>query len=113
MRKWETRNPDCPLDIREGENFISFPVWIQPKASSEEIVGFVEGALKVRVTQPAIEGKANRALLELLAKKFGVAKSQVEIVAGETSRRKLVKIWGVDAKEAMVYFRNCWGIVQR
>ena len=76
-------------------------------------MGVVDGALKVRVTEPPTEGRANRAVVELLAEKFGVPKSQVEIVAGETSRRKLVKIWGVDAKDAMVYFRNCWGIVQR
>lgn len=86
---------------------------LQPRASSEGVQGAVNGALKVRVTEPATEGRANLALIRLLARIFEVPRSKVEIVGGHTSRRKLVKVWGVDAREAMGYLRKCWGIVQR
>ena len=61
----------------------------------------VDGVLKVRVMAPAVEGAANNALIRLLAEEVGVARRDVRIVAGATSRQKLVVIEGVDA-EAIV-----------
>ena len=61
----------------------------------------VDGVLKVRVMAPAVEGAANNALIRLLAEEVGVARRDVRIVAGATSRQKLVVIDGVDA-EAIV-----------
>ena len=58
----------------------------------------VDGVLKVRVMAPAVEGAANNALIRLLAEEVGVARRDVRIVAGATSRQKLVVIDGVEAE---------------
>jgi len=82
----------------EGEMLI-LSVRVQPKASSDEIVGPCADALggeslKVRITAPPVDGKANAHLIKLLAKAFGVAKSRVSVVAGDSGRQKRVNING-------------------
>jgi len=67
-------------------------VKVIPKASKNEIVGWEGDTLKVRLTAAPEKGKANEALIALLAKEYGVAKSQITILKGETSRNKLVEI---------------------
>jgi uncharacterized protein (TIGR00251 family) len=71
---------------------IILKVYLQPKASKNEIVGPYRDGIKVRVTAAPVEGKANEALLRFLAKEFGVAPSSVEIVRGHRSREKLIRI---------------------
>ena len=80
----------------QGETLI-LSVRVQPKASSDELVGPGDDgqggkALKIRITAPPVDGKANAHLIQFLAKAFGVAKSQVSVIAGETGRRKRVQI---------------------
>ena len=80
----------------EGETLI-LSVRVQPKASSDEIVGPCEDALggeslKVRITAPPVDGKANAHLVKFLAKIFAVAKSRVSVVAGDNGRQKRVQI---------------------
>lgn len=65
---------------------------VQPRASRDEIVGWQEGALRLRVTAPPVEGEANRAVAALLARVLGVAPSRIRVVSGERSRDKLVRI---------------------
>ncbi len=72
-------------------------VWVQPKASRNEICGFREGFLRVRVTAPPAEGEANLLCRQLLAKALGIPPGDVEIVGGQKSRRKRVRVHGVDA----------------
>ena len=62
------------------------------RASRDEIAGWRDGRLLVRVSAPPVEGKANRALRKLLAKRLRVAPGRVEIVRGERSRDKLVAV---------------------
>jgi uncharacterized protein (TIGR00251 family) len=69
-------------------------VYLQPKASKNEIVGPYRDGIKVRVTAAPVEGKANEALLKFLAKEFGVTPSSVEIVRGHRSREKVIRIAG-------------------
>lgn len=57
-----------------------------------------DGVLQARVTAPPVDGKANRALRRLIAKRAGVAPSRVSVVRGEKSRDKLVRVEGIDAK---------------
>jgi uncharacterized protein (TIGR00251 family) len=73
------------------------PVRVQPRARREEIVGWRDGVLIVRVSAPALEGRANRALCRLLAGHLGVQPSRVSVVRGEHPRDKLVRIDGLDA----------------
>ncbi len=72
-------------------------VRLQPRARANEIVGERAGALVVRVTAPPLDGRANEALCALLAKRAGVAKGNVSIVRGASSRDKVVRVEGVAA----------------
>lgn len=65
---------------------------LQPKASSDEIVGDLGEELKIRITAPPVDGKANAHLTRFLAKSFGVSKSQVVIEKGELGRSKRIRI---------------------
>mgnify|MGYP000036670365 CR=1 FL=1 len=73
-------------------------VRVQPRASANEIVGFDEAdRLKVRVTAPPADGKANAAVVELLSDKLGVPKSAITIERGDTARSKTIRIDGLGA----------------
>ena len=72
---------------------------VVPRASKNEIAGQVGDAIKVRLTAPPVEGKANEALIAFLAQELGLRKSQVEIVAGETSRNKVICVLGLSPAE--------------
>ncbi|WP_318388111.1 DUF167 family protein YggU [Enterobacter sp.] len=67
-------------------------LYIQPKASRDSIVGLHGDEVKVAITAPPVDGKANAHLVKFLAKQFRVAKSQVTIEKGELGRHKQVKI---------------------
>lgn len=67
-------------------------VYLQPKSSKNEIVGPYRDGIKVRVTAAPVEGRANEALLRLLAKEFDVAPSSIEIIRGHRSREKIIGI---------------------
>lgn len=65
---------------------------IQPRASKNEFCGLLDKAVKLRLTSPPVDGAANKLCREFIAKTFGVPKSSVEIISGETSRHKRIKI---------------------
>jgi uncharacterized protein (TIGR00251 family) len=77
------------------EAAVTLKVRLQPRASRDGIDGLHGDALKVRVTAPPVEGRANKAVKKLLAEKFGLSPSQIEIIAGERSREKLLRISGI------------------
>ncbi|HRO68056.1 MAG TPA: DUF167 family protein [Pseudobdellovibrionaceae bacterium] len=72
---------------------------IQPKASKSEIVGPHDGALKIRIQSPPVDGKANETLIEFLAKTLGLSKRSVRLTKGETNRHKVVEIEGLGFDE--------------
>lgn len=78
--------------LRETKKGISFDIHVNPHASRAEIAGAVEGALKVKVTAPPVEGAANEACLLLLSKKLGLKKSQMDIIAGAKGRKKTILV---------------------
>jgi hypothetical protein len=65
---------------------------LQPKASKDEFAGLHGERLKIRLTAPPVEGKANAHLLAFLGKAFGVARSHVQLISGELNRQKRVRI---------------------
>lgn len=68
-------------------------VHVLPRSSRNEIVGALEdGTLKVKLTAPPVDGQANKKLIELISTEYGVPKSRVRIVKGETSRKKVIEI---------------------
>mgnify|MGYP003314403501 CR=1 FL=1 len=70
----------------------NFQVKVQPKASLDQVVGYREGVLQLRVTAPPDKGRANAAVVALLANALGVAKSLVRIVRGQSSRDKVLTV---------------------
>ena len=74
-------------------------VHLQPNAKSNEVVGFKDNTLSIRITAPPHKGQANRALLELLAQVLAVSKSNLNLVRGYTSRHKLISIEGLSSEE--------------
>jgi len=75
-------------------------VRIQPRASKNGIVYMEDGGIRVRLTAPPVDGAANEALVKYFADLFSVARSQVEIVSGHTSRSKIVRIEGIKQEAA-------------
>jgi len=77
----------------KGSGGSALSIKVTPRARKNEIVGVMaDGTLKIRVTAPPVGGKANEAVIELLADVLKVSKSKIEIVAGETGAQKLVSI---------------------
>lgn len=75
-------------------------VRLQPRASRDEILGLnEEGALRVRVKAPPVDGAANEALVQLLAKTLGVRKGSVTLVSSATARNKIIEVEGLTAGE--------------
>lgn len=83
------------LALSERDGWVLIPVRVQPRASRQAIVGVHDGALKVSLTAPPVDGAANQALVALLAQKLGIARSSVRLIRGETGREKLVAVRGV------------------
>lgn len=79
------------LARRDGEDLL-LSCYLQPRASKDEVIGEHDGAVKIRIAAPPVDGEANEALVAFLAKQFGVAKRAVQIESGHTGRRKSVRI---------------------
>jgi uncharacterized protein (TIGR00251 family) len=87
-------------DVKGSGHPISrIQIQVLPRSSSNEILGKMDGCYKVRLTAPPVEGKANRALKDLIAKRLGIPKADVEIVSGKKSRLKSIRIHGLSEKE--------------
>jgi uncharacterized protein (TIGR00251 family) len=85
------------IQYTEKDGAFVFAVRVIPKSSKSEIVGEHEGALKVKLNALPVGGAANAELIKILAKHFGVAKSAIEILKGQTSKTKQIKIVGARA----------------
>jgi uncharacterized protein YggU (UPF0235/DUF167 family) len=81
-----------PSDVR-------FAVRLTPRSSGDRIDGVVNGVLRAHVGAPAVEGAANNALIRLVADELGIAQRDVRIVAGASSRQKLLVVDGADPEE--------------
>lgn len=89
------------LEITENlaAGTVIFTVRTQPRASKDEITGEIAGALKIRLRAPAVEGRANEALIEFLAELLKTPKVAVRILSGERSRVKRLEIRGVTKQQ--------------
>jgi len=85
------------MQIVEKDGVVSFAVRLQPRASRDEISGEWQGGLKIRLTAPPVDDRANEALRRFLAASLKVPLSAVRIAAGERSRTKRVEVRGVTA----------------
>ena len=83
-------------------------LWVQPRASRNEILGYRDELLRVRVTAAPTEGEANRLCREVLAEALEIPPSRVEIIGGGRARRKRVRVEGVEAARWEVMAKK-WG----
>jgi uncharacterized protein len=85
------------LHLKDGSFGAAIKVKITPRASRDEIIGILDdGTVKIRITAPPVEGQANQALVEFLARKLDVGTSKIEIISGHTGRDKLVMVIGLE-----------------
>ncbi|OGH91825.1 MAG: YggU family protein [Candidatus Magasanikbacteria bacterium RIFOXYC2_FULL_39_8] len=81
------------INLLQFGHMKTLSIRVLPRSSRNEIVGeMADGTLKVKLTAPPVDGKANRALIELLSEYFDVPKSKIKIVRGLTSKNKIIEI---------------------
>lgn len=83
----------------QTKNELVLRIKVEPRSSRAGIVGPYGDALKVKLTSPPVEGRANKELVELLAREFGVHKKDIEIISGQSSKNKIVKLHGAKGAE--------------
>ncbi len=83
------------VKLTARDNTITFAVRVQPRASQTVIVGALDGALKIRLAAPPVDGAANEELTRWLAKFFEVPRAAVEILSGATAKQKRIRVSGV------------------
>jgi len=84
------------IHITEQENGIRIKVRVQPRSSQNKISGVIDGALKIKLTAPPVEGEANQELIRFLAQVLQVSRSQISLIQGSTGRNKIIQIEDVD-----------------
>ena len=85
--------------LHDGQMGTALAIRVTPRAKKNEIVGILgDGTIKIRLTAPPVESKANVALIKFLANILGVPRSKIQIVAGEKGRDKLISVLDVDAQ---------------
>lgn len=88
------------FNFHHGERGAALAIRVTPRSSKNEISGIQsDGTVKIRLTSPPVEGRANEALIEFLAGVLDVSRSKIEIIGGHTGRDKLVSILDLDADE--------------
>ncbi len=97
------------IPIHDTPAGATFQVKVHPRARKNAITGVVGVALKVALTAPPVEGRANEACIAFLANFLNVARSSVTIAAGESSRQKLIRIAGMRAAQVEQTLRTILG----
>jgi hypothetical protein len=87
------------IPVRDSEAGVSFAVKVHPRAKKNAITGEVGDALKLALTAPPVDGKANQACIEFFANLLKLPRSSVTIAAGQTSRNKVVRVTGLTAQQ--------------
>lgn len=91
-----------PVWLKEVPGGCELAVLVQPRASRTKVVGEHDGRIKIALAAPPVDGEANAALIEFLSDELGVRKAQVDLLEGETGRRKRLSVRGVAPAEVMV-----------
>jgi len=96
-----TTNENLPGFLTDQRDGLSLAVKLQPRASANEIGEPLGNELQIKVTAPPVDAAANEALLRLLAKKLDCPRGGVELVRGQTSRHKVVKLRGISVAQVL------------
>lgn len=93
----------CPFATMDGDG-VRLRVHVVPRASKSEVMGLQGDALKIRLQAPPVDGKANQALCEFVAKCVGIPKRQVRVAFGDTSRDKALILSGATLEQVATAF---------
>ena len=85
-----------PFVTKVGDGWWVLDVWVQPGAKKTEMAGCYQKCLKIRLQAPAVDNKANKALVDFVAKQVGLKKSQVELASGHGSRKKRLNVFSAE-----------------
>ena len=85
------------MNLVEIPGGVELDILVVPRSSRNQIAGEHDGRLKIQLNAPPVDGEANAALVQFLAKTLGLKKKDVAIVSGETSRRKRIRVSGISA----------------
>ena len=89
------------VDLNEKDNAVTIRLRVQPRASRTEIVGEHAGAIKLRVAAPPVDGKANEECRRFLAKLLKVGATSIEIISGDSSRDKVIRVSNISAQRIL------------
>ena len=89
------------LELNEKDGAVTIRVRVQPRAPRTELAGEHDGALKLRIASPPVDGKANEECMRYLAKLLKVSATSVEIISGESSRDKVVRVSNISARRVL------------
>jgi hypothetical protein len=87
------------IALHESAQGVSFAVRVHPRAKKNAITGVIGDALKISITAPPVEGRANQALIDFFAECIGVPKGSLEVISGSLGRNKVVRVCGLAAAE--------------
>ncbi len=93
------------IPIRESGEGVTFAVKVHPRAKKNAITGEMGDALKIALTAPPVEGRANAAVVEFLAEVLRVPRASVTIAAGQSSRNKVIRVKGLSVAEVQERLR--------
>jgi uncharacterized protein (TIGR00251 family) len=94
------------VELRQRGETVTFRARVVPRASRNKIAGFHDGAVRIRLTAPPVEGAANEALVALLSSVLRVAKRDIGLVSGQSARSKVVSVTGLSAEEVEARLRS-------
>ena len=87
------------ISVHETAEGVTFTVQVQPRARRNVAIGELGGALKISLTAPPLDGRANEACIEFFSRALRVPRSAVSIVSGQSNRRKLIRVTGITATQ--------------
>ena len=87
------------ITLRDTPDGCTLPVRVHPGAKRNAIAGTHDGAIKISLTTPPTDGRANEALIAFLAVRLSVPRSRIALLSGQTSRSKVLRITGLNASE--------------
>jgi hypothetical protein len=87
------------IKLTAKDGGVIFAVRVQPRASKSEVAGELDGALKVRLAAPPVDGEANEELIRFLAKLLDVSRREIALISGQTSKNKIVRVDGISIEE--------------
>ncbi len=84
------------IQFTERDNHVTFQILVQPRAGRSRVIGEINGALKIKIAAPPVDGEANEECQRFLAQVLDVRRADIEIVSGMTSRKKAIRVWGLN-----------------